>query len=162
MAEIPRTHFVQSGDADLAYQVLVPGGHGRDSRLAVSPGVMWELPEFAAFLDRLASFRRVITFDKRGTGMSDRVPIRQVLSAVAQPGHRRRFIAALEQGRAQVVAEVQRLDRSEVVLAGGRRLRPGAVTCATGYRRGLEPLVGHLADRPAFPGRGIGYRQHWN
>jgi putative flavoprotein involved in K+ transport len=54
------------------------------------------------------------------------------------------FIAALKQGRAQVVAEVQRLDGPEVVLADGSRLRPDAVICATGYRRGLEPLVGHL------------------
>jgi hypothetical protein len=54
------------------------------------------------------------------------------------------FIAALKRGRTQVVAEVQRLDGPEVVLADGRRLRPDAVICATGYRRGLEPLVGHL------------------
>jgi class 3 adenylate cyclase len=75
VAEIPQTHFVRSGGADLAYQVF---GAGED--MVAIPGlpshleVMWELPEFAAFLDRLASFRRVITFDKRGTGMSDRVP----------------------------------------------------------------------------------------
>jgi class 3 adenylate cyclase len=72
---IPQTRFVRSGDADLAYQVF---GAGED--MVAIPGlpshleVMWELPEFAAFLDRLASFRRVITFDRRGTGMSDRVP----------------------------------------------------------------------------------------
>ena len=54
------------------------------------------------------------------------------------------FIAALKQGRTQVVAEVARLDGPEVVLADGRRLRPDAVICATGYQRGLEPLVGHL------------------
>ena len=54
------------------------------------------------------------------------------------------FIAALKQGRTEVVAEVRRLDGSEVMLADGRRLRPDAVICATGYRRGLEPLVGHL------------------
>ena len=54
------------------------------------------------------------------------------------------FIAALKQGRAQVVAEVARLDGQETVLADGSRLRPDAVICATGYRRGLEPLVGHL------------------
>ena len=75
MAEIPQTLFVRSGDADLAYQVF---GTGED--MVAIPGlpshleVMWELPEFAAFLDRLASFRRVIVFDRRGTGMSDRVP----------------------------------------------------------------------------------------
>jgi class 3 adenylate cyclase len=75
MAEIPQTCFVRSGDVDLAYQVF---GAGED--LVAIPGlpshleVMWELPELAGFLDRLASFRRVIMFDKRGTGLSDRVP----------------------------------------------------------------------------------------
>jgi class 3 adenylate cyclase len=75
VAEIPQTRFVRSGDADLAYQVF---GAGED--MVAIPGlpshleVMWELPEFAAFLDRLARFRRVIMFDRRGTGMSDRVP----------------------------------------------------------------------------------------
>jgi class 3 adenylate cyclase len=75
VAEIPQTRFVRSGNADLAYQVF---GAGED--MVAIPGlpshleVMWELPEFAAFLDRLASFRRVIMFDRRGTGMSDRVP----------------------------------------------------------------------------------------
>ena len=54
------------------------------------------------------------------------------------------FIAALKQGQAQVVAEVTRLDGPQVVLADGSRLRPDAVICATGYRRGLETLVGHL------------------
>jgi putative flavoprotein involved in K+ transport len=54
------------------------------------------------------------------------------------------FIAALKQGRTQVVAEVQRLDGPEIVLADGRRLGCDAVICATGFRRGLEPLVGHL------------------
>ncbi len=54
------------------------------------------------------------------------------------------FIAALKRGDARVAAEVQRLDGSEVVLADGLRLQPDAVICSTGYRRGLEPLVGHL------------------
>jgi len=54
------------------------------------------------------------------------------------------FVSALKQGRAHVVAEVERLEGTEVVLVDGKRLRPDAVICATGYRRGLEPLVGHL------------------
>jgi pimeloyl-ACP methyl ester carboxylesterase len=75
MADIPETQFARSGDADIAYQVYgsgedMVGIHGLTSHLEV----MWELPEFAAFLDRLGRFCRVITFDKRGTGMSDRVP----------------------------------------------------------------------------------------
>jgi class 3 adenylate cyclase len=75
MAESPQTRFVRSGDIDLAYQVF---GAGED--MVAIPGLpshlemAWELPEYAAFLDRLASYRRVIMFDKRGTGMSDPVP----------------------------------------------------------------------------------------
>jgi class 3 adenylate cyclase len=75
MTDIPETRYVRSGDADLAYQVFGSGAdlvaiHGLPGHLEV----MWELPEYAAFLDRLGTFGRVIMFDKRGTGMSDRVP----------------------------------------------------------------------------------------
>jgi pimeloyl-ACP methyl ester carboxylesterase len=38
----------------------------------------WREPSFARFLLRLASFSRLILFDKRGTGLSDRVPIHQL------------------------------------------------------------------------------------
>jgi len=54
------------------------------------------------------------------------------------------FIAALKSGVATVVAEVQRLDGADVLLVDGTCLQPDSVICATGYRRGLEPLVGHL------------------
>jgi putative flavoprotein involved in K+ transport len=54
------------------------------------------------------------------------------------------FVAALKQGRVELVAMVERFDGDDVVLHGGGRLRPDAVIAATGYRRGLEPLVGHL------------------
>ena len=56
----------------------------------------------------------------------------------------RGFVAALKAGRLSVVPAVRRLDRAEVVLDGGRRIRPDVVIAATGYRQGLEPLVGHL------------------
>jgi putative flavoprotein involved in K+ transport len=54
------------------------------------------------------------------------------------------FIGALKRGTARVVGIVERLEGGDVVLADGARLRPDAVICATGYRRGLESLVGHL------------------
>jgi hypothetical protein len=54
------------------------------------------------------------------------------------------FIASLRQGTARVVGEIHGLDGVDVVLVNGERLQPGAVICATGYRRGLEALVGHL------------------
>jgi cation diffusion facilitator CzcD-associated flavoprotein CzcO len=47
-------------------------------------------------------------------------------------------------GRITVVPGVAALDGDEVVLDGGRRLRVDVIVAATGYRRGLEPLVGGL------------------
>jgi len=76
MPEIPETRFTRAGGVDIAYQVVGTGG-GLD--LVFVPGwvshleVMWELPEFARFLDRLAGMGRLLLFDKRGTGLSDRV-----------------------------------------------------------------------------------------
>ena len=76
MSEMPETRFTRAGDVDIAYQVVGPAG-GLD--LVFVPGwvshleVMWELPEFARFLDGLAAMGRLILFDKRGTGLSDRV-----------------------------------------------------------------------------------------
>jgi putative flavoprotein involved in K+ transport len=54
------------------------------------------------------------------------------------------FVEALKQGRIAIVAAVKEFDGGEVVLVDGGRLRPDVVIAATGFRRGLEPLVGHL------------------
>jgi putative flavoprotein involved in K+ transport len=54
------------------------------------------------------------------------------------------LVPALKSGRVQVVAAVERFDGPQVVLADGGRLRPDVVIAATGFRHGLEPLVGHL------------------
>jgi len=54
------------------------------------------------------------------------------------------FVSAIKRGEARVVGPVERFDGDGVVLADGARLHPDSVICATGYRRGLESLVGHL------------------
>ena len=72
----PKTSYAKSGDLHIAYQVL--GEAAPD--LILIPGFVshvehfWEEPSVARFLRRLASFSRLIFFDKRGTGLSDRVP----------------------------------------------------------------------------------------
>jgi pimeloyl-ACP methyl ester carboxylesterase len=72
----PETRYAKSGDAHIAYQVVGEGPFD----LVYVPGwvsnveVVWQHPKSARFLERLASFSRLILFDKRGTGMSDRVP----------------------------------------------------------------------------------------
>ena len=54
------------------------------------------------------------------------------------------FVEAVRAGRVRVVAQVESLDTDSVRLADGSTLHPDAVISATGYRTGLEPLVGHL------------------
>lgn len=62
----------------------------------------------------------------------------------------REVIVAIKAHRFEVVAAVDSLDVTGVILADGRRLEPDAVICATGYRRGLEALVGHLGVLDEF------------
>jgi len=73
---LPETRYTKSGDYNVAYQVI---GEGVLDLLWI-PGFVsnvelaWEEPMLARFLNRLARFSRLIIFDKRGTGLSDRVP----------------------------------------------------------------------------------------
>ena len=75
--DTPETHYSRSADGvHIAYQVLGDA----DLDVVLSPGFVshlehsWEDPSMARFLRRLASFSRLIVFDKRGTGMSDPTP----------------------------------------------------------------------------------------
>jgi pimeloyl-ACP methyl ester carboxylesterase len=71
----PVTRYAKSGDLHVAYQVFGEGA----VNVVVAPlfvsnvEVLWESPDAARWLLRLASYARVAVFDKRGTGMSDRV-----------------------------------------------------------------------------------------
>jgi pimeloyl-ACP methyl ester carboxylesterase/DNA-binding winged helix-turn-helix (wHTH) protein/class 3 adenylate cyclase len=74
--KIPETQYALSGDVNIAYQVI---GDAPLDLVFVMGWVshmeyFWREPSFARFLTRLASFSRLILFDKRGTGLSDRVP----------------------------------------------------------------------------------------
>ncbi len=77
----PRTQYaVSTGDVNIAYQVV---GEGPLDLVFVMGWVshleyFWQEPSFARFLLRLASFSRLILFDKRGTGLSDRVPLNEL------------------------------------------------------------------------------------
>ena len=71
----PETRYAKSGDLRIAYQVVGDGPFD----LVFVPGfvsnieLFWERPEWAHFFARLAGFSRLILFDKRGTGLSDRI-----------------------------------------------------------------------------------------
>ena len=72
---IPETQYARSGDISIAYQVMGDG----PIDVIVVPGLtsniemFHELPGYTATLRRLARFSRVVTFDKRGQGLSDRM-----------------------------------------------------------------------------------------
>jgi DNA-binding SARP family transcriptional activator/class 3 adenylate cyclase len=72
----PEVHYAKSGDLNVAYQVT---GGGAVDVVLVSGFVShlekdWEEPRHAHFLERLGEISRLIRFDKRGTGLSDRPP----------------------------------------------------------------------------------------
>jgi pimeloyl-ACP methyl ester carboxylesterase len=103
------TRYARSGEVSIAYQVI---GEGPFDLVYVPGGVSnveltWEDPRRAAFFKRLASFSRLILFDKRGTGLSDRVSgianletrmddVRAVMDAAGS--HRATVIGASEGG----------------------------------------------------------------
>jgi pimeloyl-ACP methyl ester carboxylesterase len=72
---MPVTRYAKSGGVHIAYQVFGSG----PIDLVFIPGNVshienyWDLPDLARWLLRLTSFARVVMFDKRGTGLSDRV-----------------------------------------------------------------------------------------
>lgn len=74
---MPETRYVQNGEVNIAYQVI---GDGPIDIVFVMGWVshleyFWKHHSFASFLEKLSSFSRLILFDKRGTGLSDRVPL---------------------------------------------------------------------------------------
>jgi len=74
------------------------------------------------------------------------------------------IVSAVKHGRVEIVAAVERFDGGDVLLADGSRIAPDAVIAATGFRAGLDTLVGHLGvlgprglpmktdGEPALPG----------
>jgi len=70
----PETRYARNGDVSIAYQVF---GEGPFDLVLLLPWgshveLAWETPSFRALFERLGAFARVINFDKRGSGLSDR------------------------------------------------------------------------------------------
>ncbi len=132
-----KTKYARSGEINIAYQVVGEGP--RD--LVLVPGwvtnieIFWEEPSAARFLERLASFSRLILFDKRGTGLSDRVvdmpnletrmdDVRAVMDAVGSD--RAALLGYSEGGSMSLLFAATYPERtSALVIVGGfaRRIR---------------------------------------
>jgi pimeloyl-ACP methyl ester carboxylesterase len=140
----PTTRYARSGDYSIAYQVV--GDAPLD--LVLVPGFVshveyaWEDPDFARFLERLTSFSRLILFDKRGTGLSDRVPVNK--------------LPTLEERMDDVRAVMDAAGSERAGLFGISEGGPMSILFATTYpeRVGALALYGSYAKRvwgPDYP-----------
>ena len=127
---VPEVRWVRSGDVSLAYQVV---GEGPRDFVVLFQGVshlevFWDLPENVDNIYRLASMGRVILYDKRGVGLSDRISgvetsldtyaddVVAVLDAVSSP--RAVLFAWLHEGVTALAVAARHQDRVEAVVAG--------------------------------------------
>jgi len=125
----PTTRYAKSDDYSIAFQVV--GDAPID--LVFVPGFVsnvehaWEDPDFARFLGRLASFSRLILFDKRGTGLSDRVPVN--------------MLPTLEQRMDDVRAVMDAAGSEKAALFGVSEGGPMAMLFATTYPERVRALA---------------------
>jgi len=103
----PRTRYARNDDVHIAYQVF---GDGPLDLVWVWGGWWhlefgWTSPRFARFFERLASFARVIIFDKRGTGMSDGVSREALPTVEVRMDDLRAVLDAVGSERAAICAE---------------------------------------------------------
>jgi DNA-binding winged helix-turn-helix (wHTH) protein len=125
----PRVRYAHSGTVNIAYQVT---GDGPRDVVFVMGWVshleyFWNEPSFARFLNRLASNGRLILFDKRGTGMSDPVPISE--------------LPTLEQRLDDVRAVMEAAGSERAVLVGVSEGGPLCSLFAATYPDRTEALV---------------------
>ena len=159
--ERPKTKYARSGELHIAYQVVgdgpidvvwVPGwfSHVEQS---------WEWHEVASFYERLASFSRLIVFDKRGTGLSDPVPVDQpatieqrmddVRAVMDAAGSERAALLGLsEGGPMSMVFAATHPDRTSALILTGTFAR---ATWAPDYEIGIprelvEPTMDEIIE----------------
>jgi pimeloyl-ACP methyl ester carboxylesterase/DNA-binding NarL/FixJ family response regulator len=102
---LPRTRYARSGGVSIAYQVV---GNGSID-VVVVPGpfsnldINWEEPGYARLLRRLSGFARVILFDRRGAGLSDRIDPAEPPSVEKRVDDLRTVMDAVGSGRAVLV-----------------------------------------------------------
>jgi pimeloyl-ACP methyl ester carboxylesterase/DNA-binding winged helix-turn-helix (wHTH) protein len=135
--EPSRTHYARSSGYSIAYQVVGSG----PTDLVFVPGfvsnveLQWDFEPMAAFFGRLATMARLIVFDKRGTGLSDRVPVTQILP--------------LEDRMDDVRAVMDAAGSERATLFGISEGGPLALLFAASYPERVERLVlyNSCADR---------------
>ena len=127
MSPIPEIHYARNGDVHLAYQTAGTGPPdvvfiwGPYSNIEI----VWEHPPARRFLERLSSIGRVIHFDRRGTGLSDRVG----------------EMATLEEQMDDVVAVLDAVESERAVLMGGGDACPMVILFAATHPERTSALI---------------------
>jgi DNA-binding SARP family transcriptional activator/pimeloyl-ACP methyl ester carboxylesterase len=136
--DAPQTRYAQAADGiRIAYQVL---GHG-DRDIVFVPGLMshlellWESPETGGFFRRLATLGRLIIFDKRDTGLSDRAP----------------GLSTLEERMDDVRAVMAAAGSARAVLFGYSEGAPMSILFAATYPERVSSLILGSAAARLFP-----------
>ncbi len=125
----PRVSYARSGSVNIAYEVV---GSGPVDLIFVMGWVshleyFWKDPSFAQFLNRLSTMARLILFDKRGTGLSDAVPVSQ--------------LPTLEQRLDDVRAVMEAVGSERAVLLGVSEGGPMCSLFAATYPERTEALI---------------------
>ena len=137
--EAPETHYARSGGIHIGYQVV---GNGPVDIVFIDQwfsnvDAMWRLPPLARFVERLAAFARVILLDKRGTGVSDPVPLGGLPTLEEWMDDIRAVMDAIGSNRAALVSGVG-ASYLALLFAATYPQRTAALILVDGYARLLR------------------------
>ena len=166
--ERAETRYARSGEVNIAYQVVGDGPFD----LVLVPGFIsnveygWEEPGLAAFLQRLASFSRLILFDKRGTGLWDRVTGTPTLET--RMDDVRAILDAVESKRAALIGYSEGASMSALFAATYPERTAALIMYWLVSRLGLDgrralpdaPRVGEAGDRGVHALTGLPEEKH--
>ncbi len=137
---MPDTQYARCGDLSLAYQVFGSGPLNIvvSGSFVTNVEVLWTSPEYKAFFDHLASFARVLIFDKAGVGMSDPIAkVRTIEERVTEIEalmdtvgfEQAALIGFSEGGAASILFAAMKPERvSGLVIIGSTAINPVPVT----------------------------------
>ena len=164
MSDLPSIRYAQSGDVDIAYQVL---GKGPPDIVFVAGFIthltaLWEDPSYRSFCERLSSFARLILFDKRGMGLSDRVragtleermdDVRAVMDAARSD--RAALIGVSEGGPLSMLFTAAHPERAQALILCGAEVKEETTEDWPWGENTREEFEASMAEVPNFWGRG--------
>jgi pimeloyl-ACP methyl ester carboxylesterase len=146
MTTPPRAEYAFNGDVAIAYGVT---GEGPVDLVYIQGFVshvelMWECPQAVAFFERIAEWARLITIDRRGTGMSDRFSARELPPLEDATGDVLAVMDAVGSKRASILGhhEGGQLGAMLAALHPERVRTLSLVETATSWRRAQEQIEG--------------------